>query len=132
LDTMQRFGARWYDLARGREPRVCDEGEESERGGRGAQDGEIGPPNLGLDAEVGAGFLEGDIDLPTADEPSEDVDWRGVEIDREKGLQLKLAGGSRTKSQRIGTGGLPEWYQTAVPLAISTMRWIRPYHRATV
>jgi hypothetical protein len=81
---------------------------------------------------VGAGFLEGDVDLPMADEPSEDVDCRGVEIDREKGLQLKLASGSRTKSQRIGTGGKPGWYQTAVPLAISTMRWVRPYHRATV
>jgi hypothetical protein len=29
-----------------------DEGEETEQGGRGAQDGEIGPPTLGLDAEM--------------------------------------------------------------------------------
>ena len=33
-----------------------------------------------------------------------------------------LPWGSRTSTQRIGTGGLPLWYHTAVPLAISTVR----------
>src|SRR5271165_5872494 len=30
--------------------------------------------------------------------------------------------GSRTRTQRIGTGGMPAWYQTAVPVAHSSLR----------
>src|SRR5215468_10599976 len=37
--------------------------------------------------------------------------------------------GSRTRSQRIGTGATPPRYQSAIPLVISTMRLVRPYHR---
>src|SRR5215831_15523777 len=37
--------------------------------------------------------------------------------------------GSRTRSQRIGTGSMPLRYHSAVPVAISTRRLVRPYHR---
>jgi hypothetical protein len=54
--------------------------EETEEGWRGSQNGEVGPLPLGLDAEMGAGFLEGDLDLPTHDEPSEDIGRFGLGI----------------------------------------------------
>jgi hypothetical protein len=36
--------------------------------------------------------------------------------------------GSRTRTQRIGTGGMPAWYQTAVPVATSSLRCCALYH----
>jgi hypothetical protein len=48
---------------------------------------------LGFDAEMSAGFLEGDFDLPTADEPGKDVARTGVKIGCQKGLRLELASG---------------------------------------
>ena len=73
---------------------VCpegDDGEEAERRRGGAKDCEIGPLALGFDAEMGAGFLEGDLELPARDEPLEDIDGSGVEIGTEEGLWLELA-----------------------------------------
>jgi len=35
---------------------------------------------LGLNAEVGAAVLEGDLDLPAPDEPPEDVDGIGSDV----------------------------------------------------
>src|SRR6266704_4316156 len=55
---------------------VCperDDGEQSEQNRSGAKDRLVGPLALGFDAEMSAHFLEGDFDLPTTDEPSEDV-----------------------------------------------------------
>src|SRR5512135_3157927 len=40
--------------------------------------------------------------------------------------------GSRTRTQRIGTTGFPAWYHTAIPLVISTVRSVWPYHRGSV
>jgi len=40
--------------------------------------------------------------------------------------------GSRTSIQRIGAGGKPEWYQTAVSEVTSSSRDRPPYHSATV
>ena len=48
------------------------------------------PLALGFDAEMGAGFLEGDFDLPAADEPGEDIARTGVKIGCQKGLGLEL------------------------------------------
>jgi hypothetical protein len=42
---------------------------------------------------MGAHFCKCDFDLPSADEPGKDV--------------LRFGEGSRTTSQRIGTGGMP-------------------------
>ena len=39
--------------------------------------------------------------------------------------------GSRTSTQRIGTGGMPAWYQTAVPVAVSSVRCWALYHWET-
>ena len=108
-----------------------DNGEQTEQDRGCAKDRLVGPLALGFDAEMGAGFLEGDLDLPATNEPSEDIAWAGVEIGCQKGLRLELAFGITNESQRIGTGGTPPRYQSAVPLAISTMRLVRPYHRLT-
>src|ERR1700751_3647164 len=39
--------------------------------------------------------------------------------------------GSRTRSPRIGTGGTPPRYHSAVAVEISTRRLVRPYQRLT-
>ena len=109
-----------------------DEREQAKQRRGGAQNGEVGPLALSFDAEMGAAFLEGDLQLPARDEPLEDIDGSGVEIGAEEGLRWSSPSGSRTSSHRIGTGGKPPWYQTAVPVASSTMRLVRPYQRATV
>ena len=65
-----------------------DDGEQAEQDRCGAQDRLIRPLALGFDAEMGAGFLEGDFDLPAADEPGEDIARTGVKIGCQKGLTL--------------------------------------------
>src|SRR5882757_5998099 len=83
----------WFELSRLGEvvgPH-SDDGEQAEQDRSGAQDGFVGPLTLGFDAEMGASFLEGDFDLPTADEPGEDVAWLSVEVCGEEGLRLELA-----------------------------------------
>ena len=70
---------------------------------------------------MGADFLEGDFDLPAPDEPSDDIARMNVGVGCEEGLGLKLA-------RRIGTSLMPLRYHSAVPLAISTRRLVRPYH----
>ena len=56
-----------------------------------------------------------------------DVAGMSLEIGGEEGLRLEFTFGSQTRSQRIGTGATPARYQSAVPLAISTRRLVRPY-----
>jgi len=48
---------------------------------------------LGFDAEMSASFLEGNLDLPTADEPDEDIARTSIEIGSEEGLWFELAVG---------------------------------------
>src|SRR4029450_12448303 len=47
--------------------------EQAEQAGRGAQDGQVGPLPLGLDAQVVAHLAEGDFELPSLDEPADDL-----------------------------------------------------------
>src|ERR1700694_3724905 len=61
-----------------------DQREQAKQRRGGAQDGEVGPLALSFDAEMGAGVLEGDLKLPTGDEPLEDIDGSGVEIGGEE------------------------------------------------
>ena len=68
------------------------QGIHAQQHGRGAQDGQVGPLPLGLNAVVGAAFLEGDLDLPAPDEPPQDVDGVGDNIGAEEGLGFKVAG----------------------------------------
>ena len=51
----------------------------------------VGPLALGFDAEMRAGFLEGDLELPARDEPLENIGGSGVEIGAEEGLWLQFA-----------------------------------------
>src|SRR5262245_20250648 len=69
-----------------------DDGEQGEQGRSGAQDGLVGPLALGLDAEMGANFLESELDLPAADEPSENVVGMSVEVSCQECLRVELAG----------------------------------------
>jgi len=109
----------------------CDDGEHAEQDRRGAQDCLIGPLALGFDAEMSAGFLEGDFDLPTADEPGKDVARTGVKIGCQKGLRLELASGIADQEPADRYGGTPPRYHNATPLVISTMRLVWPYQRPT-
>jgi hypothetical protein len=73
-----------------------DEGEQAEQARGGAQDRLVGPLALGLDAEMGADFLGGDLDLPTADESGEDVAW-----DERRG---RLPGRPAGRARRLDRG----------------------------
>ena len=108
-----------------------DEGEQTEQRRSGPKDCLVGPLALGFDAEMGTGLLEGDFDLPATDEPGEDIARTGIEIGCQECLRIELAGWIAARSQRIGTGGTPPRYHSAVPVAISTIRLVRPYQRLT-
>ena len=110
-----------------------NEREQAEQRRGGAHDREVGPLALGFDAEMGTGFLEGDLELPAGDEPLEDIDRSGVEIGAEEGLRLRVRRADRgPAATEWAPGADPQWYQTAVPVAISTARLVRPYQRVTV
>ena len=70
-----------------------DDGKQGEQRRSGSKNCLVGPLTLSFDTEVGAGFLEGDFDLPTVHEPGEDVARTCVEIGGEEGLRLELAFG---------------------------------------
>jgi hypothetical protein len=70
-----------------------DDGEQAEQNWRGPKNCLVGPLALGFDAEMGADFLEGDLDLPAADEPVEDVARISVAVGCQEGLRVEFAGG---------------------------------------
>jgi hypothetical protein len=109
-----------------------DEREQAEQRRSGADDREVGPLALGFDAEMGTVFLEGDLERPAGDEPLEDIDRSGAKIGAEEGLRRELAARIADQQPADRHGGKPLWYQTAVPVAISTRRLVRPYQRGTV
>ena len=101
--------------------RVTSENSAEQRR-RGARDGLVRPLPLGLDAEVPARLLEGDLEPPAQDEPAQDL--RRVAVSGRctgRPAARTCPPGSRTSTQRIGTTGRPAWYQTAVPETISTV-----------
>ena len=55
------------------------EREQAEQRRRGAQDGQVRPLPLGFQAEMAAGFLEGGLNPPAADEPAQDLCGFGIE-----------------------------------------------------
>ena len=63
-----------------------DQGEQAEQGRGGAQDREVGPLPLGLDAEVAANLGQRDLDPPAPDEPAQDRRGLGIEV----GAQLSV------------------------------------------
>jgi len=105
-----------------------DEREQAEQRRSGAHDREVGPLALSFDAKMGTAFLERDLELPTRDEPLEDIDRSGIEISAEEGLRCKLAariadqqppdrhGGQAAVVPDRGAGGdLDETIGAAVP-----------------
>src|SRR6516162_2250544 len=69
----------------------CDDGKQGEQRRRGSKDCFIGPLPLGFDTEMGAGFFEGNLDLPARHEPGEDVARTGIEIGGEESLRFEFA-----------------------------------------
>src|ERR1700681_2875173 len=76
---------------------------------------------------MGAGFLEGDFDLPATDEPSEDIARTGVEIGSQKGLGFEFAFGianeqpadrHRRRAAAIPDGGAAGDFDEAVGSAV--------------
>ena len=53
--------------------------EQAEQCWGGPQNRQIGPLTLSFDTEMGTNFLKGNLQLPTRDEPLEDIDGGGVE-----------------------------------------------------
>ena len=62
-----------------------NQGKESEQGRSRAQNGQVRPLALGLDAQVRSRFLKGDLQLPAQDKPFEDLGWGGAQIGAEQG-----------------------------------------------
>ena len=92
---------------------------------------------LRLHAEMGPHFLERGFHPPTRGEPAADGGGLRVEIGTEKRGWLMLTGwvtdqnpadrGPRASmcpeaSAALGTGAIPVWYQSAVPVATSSLR----------
>ena len=78
-----------------------DQREQAEQGRGGAQNCEIGPLPLGLDAEVTANLGQSDLDPPAPDEPAQDLRGFGLEVGAQEGSLPPSA--SRTSTQRIST-----------------------------
>ena len=95
-----------------------DEREETQEGRCRAGKLALGPVPLRLDAQMSAHRLAGDLPLPAQHEPG--AECEGVaskSVPREQGLGGELAlrlAGSGMSPQRIGRGGSPVCYQTAV------------------
>jgi hypothetical protein len=63
-----------------------NEREQAQQRRGGAHDREAGPLTLRFDTEMGTNFLKGNLQLPTRDEPLQDVDGSRIEIGTEEGL----------------------------------------------
>ena len=119
-----------HHVAGGRHARVRDRVTSEKRPNRAGvvrRMARSGPLALGLDAEVAARLLEGDLQLPAQHEPGQDL-RRGRRPGRCRAAPGWRSGpaGSRMSTQRSGTGGRPLWYQTAVSEATSTVRGPSP------
>src|SRR5215472_4427982 len=68
-----------------------DVGEQGEESRGGAPDGVVGPLTLGLDAEMSADLLKGDLDLPAADEPGKNVVGMRIEVGGQERLRGEFA-----------------------------------------
>src|ERR1019366_3351328 len=75
-----------YNFGIGRPKR--NEREQPKQRRRRPCNGEIGPLPLRLDAKMRAAFLKRRFDGPTMDEPSENLDWRRIEISEQEGLGI--------------------------------------------
>src|ERR1700681_1998086 len=104
-----------------------DDGKQGEQGRSGSKNCLVGPLTLSFDTEMGAGFLEGDFDLPTAHEPGEDVARTCVEIGGEEGLRFEFAFGianeqpadrHRRRAAAIPDGGAAGDFDDAVGSAV--------------
>ncbi len=109
-----------------------DQGKQAEQRWRRAQDGEIGPLPLSFHAQMGAGFLERRSMRQRETNQPRILSGVAARSVLRNACGSPSPEGSRTSTQRIGAGGKPEWYQTAVSDATSSSRGWPPYHSATV
>src|SRR5580658_3179811 len=65
--------------------------EQAEQRRGGAHNRQIGPLTLSFDAEMGTDLLKCDLQLPTRDEPLEDVDGSRIEAGAEEDLRRQFA-----------------------------------------
>src|ERR1700679_3442991 len=69
--------------------------EEATQRRGGAHNREVEPLPLGFDAEMGTGFLKGDVQLPPRDEPLKEIDGAAS-----RSVQRKACGGSSPRGSR--------------------------------
>lgn len=103
------------------------QGEEPQQSGCGAQDRQVRPLALRLDAEMGAHFVEGNFQLPSQHEPLHDLQGVDVQISAQQRLGLELALRVADQDPADRNDGL-----TTVPETISIVRRPSPYHCGTV
>src|SRR5215207_7704322 len=79
-----------------------------------------------------AHLAEGHLQLPTLDEPPDDLQRACAASVHSSACGSKRWSGSRSSTQRIGIAGIPARHQTAVPEWISTVRSASPYQPGTI
>jgi hypothetical protein len=101
-----------------------DKAVEAEKCRRGSSNSFVGPLALCLNAQMSAGFGEGDLDLPPADVQGDDLSQLEGDIGTEETLRIALSVGAvhqdPTDRQHRGTRpvrqGLPDVISSALPL----------------
>ena len=96
--------------------------EETQQNGRDTSYGRVGSPALGLQAQIGPCFLEGDLQLPTRGKPLQDLGQVRRQACAEEGPGQQAPSGFGPRAQRMGKADLPEQYQAAIWDTSSTMR----------
>ena len=105
-------------------------GEDPHQDWRSTGNGSIRPLALGLHAQVSPHLLKGDLQLQRSTNHSRICVGSADGSVQSKAWGVNSLCGSRTKTQRRGTGGLPERYQTAVCDVSSTVRVVPSYQAA--
>jgi hypothetical protein len=106
--------------------------EEAKHGWSRAGDRAVRPVALGLYTEMGAHLAERHLELPAQQEPGDDLERISGDIGAKDGLHGEFAPRVTDEDPRMGTGGKPVWYQTAVALKSWMGRSRSPYQRVTV
>ena len=86
-----------------------DEGEQAQKNGAGASDGQVGPLPLGLETDVSADLLESHFDLPALDEPGQNLIGSLLWIGAEQREGIKA--GQRVTDENPANG---EWLEPSV------------------
>src|SRR5262249_46583231 len=89
-----------------------DQGKQAQDGRTGAQDSVGRPLALALKAQVSADFLESDLNAPSGNDPSKNLQWTGSLVSSKEGDRWEFAQTVAHKNpahgQRVATRAVPQ------------------------